>query len=395
MNVALLGFGVVGSGVAELLNQNKISIEKKANENIDLIKILEIRDMRGSPFFDRATKDPDSIFNDDSIEIVVETIGGVNIAYKFTMEAFARGKHVVTSNKELVAKKGPELLKMATKHGVNYLFEASVGGGIPIIRPLEQCLAANEISMVTGILNGTTNYILTRMREDKLDFATALKQAQKHGYAESDPDADIDGIDTRRKIAILSSIAYGKFVDSDEIPVMGIRDIDIDDIEYARALNAKIKLLGASRLINGEVYAAVEPFMINIGDYLSNVDDVFNAILVKGDAIGEALFYGRGAGKLPTASAVIADIIYITRNRKSPGRYDWSEKLKVVTKDGDRRYFIRAAGTDHEKGENATGGNVILGVRENEYGLVTGMISTERLEEIKKELDIIKVIKYT
>ncbi len=394
MNVAVLGFGVVGSGVAEVLHQNRASIEKKANERIDLKKILEIRDIVNSPFSALFTKNADEIFNDSEIEIVVETIGGTTHAYEFTRRAFEAGKHVVTSNKELVAGKGPQLLALARENGVNYLFEASVGGGIPIIRPLEQCLAANEISMIAGILNGTTNYILTRMREDGLDFSVALKQAQENGYAEADPSSDVDGYDTRRKIAILSSIAFGKFVDSGGIAVKGIRDIDIHDIEYSKVLNAKIKLVGTSRLINGKVYAAVEPLLINTGDYLSNVDDVFNAILVRGDAIGEAMFYGRGAGKLPTASAVIADIIYITRNRNALSKYDWSEELELTDSEDLRRYFLRIGGNEYTKAEKLLDGTVLMGICDNEYGIVTREISSEMLCEIKTKLDVKKSIKF-
>ena len=394
MNIAILGFGVVGSGVGEVLNQNAKSIEKKANESIILKKILDIRSIDESAFSELLTYDPEEIFNDKSIEIVVETIGGVGVAYEFTKRAFRSGKHVVTSNKELVASKGPQLLSLAKENKVNYLFEASVGGGIPIIRPLEQCLAANEISMIAGILNGTTNYVLTQMREEKLDFYIALEQAQEKGYAEADPSSDIKGNDTKRKIAILSSIAFGKFVEANDIKTTGIENIDIDDMSYSKVLNTKIKLIGLSKLMNSKVFAVVEPLMISNGEYLSNVEDVFNAILVKGDAIGDAMFYGRGAGKLPTASAVMADIIYITRNRNVITRYDWKEKLEVTNEDIDRKYFIRISGNDYEKAEKMTSGNIIVGIKENEFAIVTDEISIDRFEEIKEKLDMIKFIKY-
>lgn len=394
MNIAILGFGVVGSGVGEVLNQNAKSIEKKANESIILKKILDIRSIDESAFSELLTYDPEEIFNDKSIEIVVETIGGVGVAYEFTKRAFRSGKHVVTSNKELVASKGPQLLSLAKENKVNYLFEASVGGGIPIIRPLEQCLAANEISMIAGILNGTTNYVLTQMREEKLDFYIALEQAQEKGYAEADPSSDIKGNDTKRKIAILSSIAFGKFVEANDIKTTGIENIDIDDMSYSKVLNTKIKLIGLSKLMNSKVFAVVEPLMISNGEYLSNVEDVFNAILVKGDAIGDAMFYGRGAGKLPTASAVMADIIYITRNRNVITRYDWKEKLEVTNEDIDRKYFIRISGNDYEKAEKITGGNIIVGIKENEFAIVTDEINIDRFEEIIEKIDIIKFIKY-
>ena len=247
MKIAILGFGVVGSGVAEVLNQNRSSIAKKANEEIELARILEIKQVGENPFSKYITNDPEAIFGDESISIIAETIGGTGFAYEYTKRALMSGKHVVTSNKELVAGKGPELLALAKKNQRNYLFEASVGGGIPIIRPLEQCLAANEISMVAGILNGTTNYILTKMRDQDLEFETALKQARENGYAEADPAEDIRGFDTRRKIAILSSIAFGRFVDSEKIPVKGIEEIDIYDMAYSKSLNTRIKLIGLSR----------------------------------------------------------------------------------------------------------------------------------------------------
>ena len=393
MKIAIMGFGVVGSGVAEVLAQNSISIAKKANEKIELVSILDIRKFDDSRFSHLLTKSMYDVINSGA-QIIVETIGGTTHAYQYTKMAFEKGIHVVTSNKELVSKKGPELLALAKEHKVNYLFEASVGGGIPIIRPLEQCLAANEIYMIAGILNGTTNYILTKMREENLDFTTALYQAQQIGYAEADPTDDIEGYDTKRKIAILSSIAYGKFVDADMIPVKGIADIDAYDMSYSKALGTKIKLVGQSRLLDGKISAVVEPLMINAGEYLSTVDDVFNAILVKGDAIGEAMFYGRGAGKLPTASAVIADVVYITKNKDVIGKYDWSETLEHISESGSGRYFIRIVGEDHETAEKLSGGTVILGIKENEFGLVTNQISEENLKQLEGQLDVIKAIRY-
>ena len=253
INVAILGYGVVGSGVAEVIRKNSKSIALKAGEEIAVKKILDVRDFTDSPDKDLLTKDAAEVFDDPSIRIVVETIGGARIAHEFTRRALENGKHVVTSNKELVATHGPELLKLARDKGVNYLFEASVGGGIPIIRPLNQCLAANEIDGVTGILNGTTNYILSQMRREGRDFADALKSAQQNGYAEQDPTADIEGHDACRKIAILSSIAYNEFVDCSKIYTEGISKISLIDMEYAQAMDSVIKLIGTSRKIGDKV----------------------------------------------------------------------------------------------------------------------------------------------
>lgn len=314
MNVAILGYGVVGSGVAEVIKKNSESIKQRAGTEIRVKWILDIRDFPDSPDKDVLTKNADDVFNDDSVDIVVETIGGATIAAQFTRRALTAGKSVVTSNKELVASQGPELLKLANEKGVSYLFEASVGGGIPIIRPLNQCLAANEIHGITGILNGTTNYIFTQMKKEGKSFEAALKEAQQNGYAEQNPTADVEGHDTCRKLAILSSIAYNEFVDSSNIYTEGITKITTADMKYADAMNGVIKLIAVSRKLDGKIMARVSPAIISKEHPLANVEDVFNAIVVKGDAIGDAMFYGRGAGKLPTASAVVADIIDIAKH---------------------------------------------------------------------------------
>lgn len=326
INVAVLGYGVVGSGVVEVIKKNSASIANKAGREIKVKKILDIRDFDDScPDKELLTKDSKEIFEDDSINIVVETIGGAKIAYEYTKKALECGKHVVTSNKELVATHGPELLRLAKKNNVNYLFEASVGGGIPIIRPLNRCLAANEIYSIIGILNGTTNYILSQMKREGKDFDVALKEAQKNGYAEADPTADIEGHDACRKIAILSSIAYNEFVDYREIYTEGISKLTLTDMRYAESLNSSIKLIAMSEKVGDKIVARVSPAIVDKDNPLCNVEDVFNAIVVKGDAIGEAMFYGRGAGKLPTASAVVADVIDIVKNWGSSGGYDWKQ----------------------------------------------------------------------
>lgn len=352
INVAVIGYGVVGSGVAEIIRKNCVSIGKKAGEEISVKKILDIRDFPDSPDKELLTKNSEEVFEDPSIGIVVETIGGTGIAYEYTKNALKSGKHVVTSNKELVATHGPELLKIAEENGVNYLFEASVGGGIPIIRPMNRCLAANEIHSVTGILNGTTNYILSQMKREGKDFEVALKEAQANGYAEADPTADIEGHDACRKIAILSSIAYNQFVDYRNIYTEGIKNISVSDMKYAESINCTIKLIAISKMLEGRIFARVSPAMIAKSHPLANVEDVFNAIVIEGDAIGEAMFYGRGAGKLPTASAVVADIIEIVKHWGSCGGYKWevtnnNNVLDLMTTSS--RFFVRFKVSDREK----------------------------------------------
>lgn len=345
MDIAILGYGIVGSGVAEIIGKNSQSIAARAGEQIRIKKILDIRDFPGDAYSRLLTREADEIFGDDEIKVVVETIGGVKIARDYTIRAFNAKKHVVTSNKELVAAHGPELLNMAAGNGVSYLFEASVGGGIPIIRPLSQCLAANIINEISGILNGTTNYILSQMRNENRDFQDALKSAQQKGYAEADPTADIEGHDACRKLAILSSIAFNEFVDYRNIYTEGITKISLADIRYAQAMNSTIKLLAVGRRESGRIFARVSPAIINMGHPLSNVEDVFNAITVKGDAIGDAMFYGRGAGKLPTASAVVADVIDIAKHNEIC-RYSWNRQPRnnvIPAGECESRFFIRVA----------------------------------------------------
>lgn len=352
VNVAILGYGVVGSGVAEVIRKNSHSIGLRAGDEIKVKRILDIRDFPEGPDSSLLTKDAEAVFGDDSIGIVVETIGGAGIAHEFTKRAFLLKKHVVTSNKELVATHGPELLKMAAENGVSYLFEASVGGGIPIIRPLNQCLAANVINGITGILNGTTNYILTQMRKEGRDFSDALKSAQEHGYAEANPTADIEGHDACRKIAILSSIAYNEFVDCKSIYTEGITKISLADMQYADLMDCVIKLVAMSKRVGDRIFARVSPAMIGKNHPLSNVEDVFNAIVVKGDAIGDAMFYGKGAGKLPTASAVVADIIDIARHIDSGGKSYWPRKdynNLIDIAESETRYFVRVKTRNNEE----------------------------------------------
>jgi homoserine dehydrogenase len=345
INVAILGFGVVGCGVAEVIKINSDSIKQRAGTEIRVKWILDIRDFPDSPYSDVLTKNADDVFNDSDVDIVVETIGGATIAAEFTKRALMSGKSVVTSNKELVAAQGPELLQLAKENGVSYLFEASVGGGIPIIRPLNQCLAANEIHGITGILNGTTNYIFTHMRKEGKSFEIALKEAQQNGYAEQNPTADVEGHDACRKLAILSSIAFNEFVDFANIYTEGITKITAADMKYAEAMNSVIKLIAISRKIDDKIFARVSPAIISKEHPLANVEDVFNAIVVKGNAIGDAMFYGRGAGKLPTASAVVADVIDIAKHPDFGTSSVWIRKQEnnvISIEDSPAKFLVRA-----------------------------------------------------
>ncbi len=344
VKVAILGYGVVGSGVAEVIKKNSESIRQRAGTEIKVKWILDIRDFPDSPDKDVLTKNADDVFNDSEVSIVVETIGGARIAHEFTKRALMAGKSVVTSNKELVATHGPELLQMAKENGVSYLFEASVGGGIPIIRPLNQCLAANEINGITGILNGTTNYILTQMKKEGKSFEAALKEAQQNGYAEQNPTADVEGHDACRKIAILSSIAYNEFVDCENIYTEGITKITVDDMKYADSIDGVIKLIAVSKKSGGKIFARVSPAIVRNEHPLSNVEDVFNAIVVNGDAVGDAMFYGRGAGKLPTASAVVADVIDIAKHPDSGTAGVWvrtEENNILPIEESTARFLVR------------------------------------------------------
>ncbi len=311
VNVAILGFGVVGSGAAEVLYNNRAIIEKKLGTPVAVKRILDLREFPDSPFGHLVTHDFNEILNDKDIQIVAEMMGGSHPAYDFTKACLEAGKSVVTSNKEVVARFGAELLALAEKNGVRYLFEASVGGGIPIIRPMVNDLASNEIISVNGILNGTTNYILTQMLENGTAYEDALKDAQKKGYAEANPAADVEGLDAARKIVILAALAFGTLLSPDKIHCEGITKITAEDAETAKALGCSVKLIGHTELVDGKVLAMVSPRMIPAANPLSGVSDVFNGILVDANMLGEAMFYGKGAGKLPTASAVVADIIDI------------------------------------------------------------------------------------
>ena len=336
VNIAVMGHGVVGSGVVELLIKNHDSIEvKTGGREINVKYILDLRDFKGTGYDEKFTKNFDDIINDDDVKIVVEVMGGCHPAFEYTMQCMQKGKCVVTSNKELVAQYGDRLLDAAKEYNVSFLFEASVGGGIPIIRPLHQCLAANEIYEIAGILNGTTNYILTKMFKEGVDFESALKQAQELGYAERNPAADVEGMDACRKICILAALSFGRHIYPDSVYTQGITKITIDDVKYAERFGGVIKLIGrAKRLDSGKISIRTTPAVLKTSSQLANVDDVFNGILVRGDAIGDCVFYGKGAGKMPTASAVVADVIDQTKHiGRIPKRLFWEGPVEGFTEE--------------------------------------------------------------
>ena len=399
VNVAILGFGTVGSGVAEVLTKNSDPIAQRTRDLINLKYILDVRDFPDSPFADKFVKDFSEIENDPEVDIVVETIGGATIAKQFTERALRAGKSVVTSNKELVATCGYDLLQIAKEKKVSYLFEASVGGGIPIIRPLSQCLAANEIEEVYGILNGTTNYILTRMIKAGLPFEVALKEAQDNGYAERDPSADIEGHDACRKICILSAIAFGRHVYPEQVPTEGITGVTLADVDYADAAGKKIKLLGRAIMNqDGKVTAYVAPHLVDKSNPLAGVEDVFNAITVKGDAIGDVMFYGRGAGKLPTASAVVADVIDAAKHIHTKKYLDWAQGGEDVCKAPDglqSGWYVRANG--ETAAIQAALGQVSFltcqGAAEGEVAFLTGQMTRAELDEKLAGVETLTVLR--
>ncbi len=335
MFVAIMGYGTVGSGVAQVIADNNENIAKKSAQDIfDVKYILDLRDFPGDVNENKMIKDFNIILNDPQIQVVVETMGGLHPAYEFVSSCLLAGKSVVTSNKELVAAKGDELLKIAREKNVNFFFEASVGGGIPIIRPISQCLAANKISEIAGILNGTTNFILTMMIDKNMSFEDALKLAQDNGYAEKDPTADVEGFDACRKICILASLCFGKHVYPDEVHTEGITKISLKDVEYVKSLGGVIKLIGrAKKLSDDKISAIVSPAVVKNGSQLASVSDVFNAILVRGDAVGDTVFYGKGAGKLPTASAVVADIMDCAAHLDKRKEFGWDSGTKNYVAD--------------------------------------------------------------
>ncbi len=349
INIAVLGYGTVGSGVVEVLNTNGASICKRAGDDINLKYVLDLREFPGDIVEKVLVHDYDVILADDTVKIIVEVMGGVEPAYTFVKQALLKGKSVVTSNKELVAKHGAELLAIAKENKLNFLFEASVGGGIPIIRPLINSLTADKITEITGILNGTTNYILTKMAEEGAAFEDVLKQAQELGYAERNPEADVEGYDACRKIAILTSLAFGKQVDYEDIYTEGITKITDIDFKYAKSLDASIKIVGTSKVMeDGKIYSMVAPIIIDKKHPLINVNDVFNGIFVHGNVLDDVMFYGRGAGKLPTASAVVSDVVDAVKHKNVSIMTIWSEDKLELGKfqDAKHKFFVRVKDED-------------------------------------------------
>lgn len=350
VDIAVMGYGTVGSGVVEVVNTNGARISQRIGDELNIKYVLDLKEFPGDPVQDKIVHDFETIVNDDEIKIIVEVMGGIEPAYTFVKRCLQAGKSVATSNKALVAKHGAELLSIAKDRGINFLFEASVGGGIPIIRPLNSSLTADEIEEITGILNGTTNYMMTKMFYEGADYDEVLKEAQENGFAERNPEADVEGYDACRKIAILSSLISGQQVDFEDIYCEGITEITAEDMKYAKAMGTTIKLLASSKRRGNRLHAIVAPCMLYPGHPLYNVNGVFNAIFVHGNVLGDAMFYGSGAGKLPTASAVVADVVdaakHLNRNIMTMWKQD---KLKLEDKaDAKRRFFIRMKGDAQE-----------------------------------------------
>ena len=390
VNIAVLGYGTVGSGVVEVINTNHEIINKRAGEEINIKYVLDLRDFPGDPVQQILTHDFNDILNDDEVKVVVEVMGGINPAYTFVKQCLAAGKSVATSNKELVASHGPELLAIAKENNVNFLFEASVGGGIPIIRPLNTSITADEVTEITGILNGTTNYILTKMDQEGASYDEVLKQAQELGYAERNPEADVEGYDACRKIAILTSLAYGQQVDYEDIYTEGITKITAEDFKYAKALGAAIKIFGTSRKEGNKLYAMVAPQMIQADNPLYAVNDVFNAICVTGNMLGDVMFYGKGAGKEATASAVVSDVVDAVKHMNVNVMTIWEdEKQEVAPMDEMKnRFFVRIGASEKAKAEDLFEEvTPVDGGIADEFGFLTGTMTEKEFNETISQFD--------
>ena len=402
INIAVMGYGTVGSGVVEVINTNHAVINQRAGDEINVKYVLDLRDFPGDPIQEKIVHDVDIIIDDPEIQIVVEVMGGVEPAYTFVKRCLEAGKSVATSNKALVAKHGAELLSIARDKGINFLFEASVGGGIPIIRALNSSMTADEIEEITGILNGTTNYMLSKMFYEGANYDEVLKEAQDNGYAERNPEADVEGHDACRKIAILSSLVSGQQVDFEDIYTEGITKITKEDMMYAKEMGMTIKLLASSKRAGAKLSAIVAPAMLGKSHPLYSVNDVFNAVFVHGNVLGDAMFYGSGAGKLPTASAVVADVVDEAKHLHRNIMTMWkSEKLELVPIDHvSRRFFVRMSGnveTGKAKAEIIFGNNVevvtVPGL-ENEFGFMTGyMTEGEYRDKALKTEEILHMIR--
>ena len=395
INIAVLGYGTVGSGVVEVINTNQDSINRRAGDAIRIKYVLDLRDFPGDPVQKVLVHDYETIVNDPEVDIVVEVMGGLEPAHTFVKRALEAGKSVATSNKALVAKFGPELMDIARNKNINFLFEASCGGGIPIIRALNQSLTADQIDEVTGILNGTTNYMLTKMDMEGSRFESVLKEAQEKGYAEADPTADVEGYDACRKIAILSSLAYGKFLNYEKIHTEGITRITPEDMEYARVMGMSIKLLATSRKLSEDsYYAVVAPFLVGKNNPLYSVNDVYNGIFVHGNVLGDAMFYGSGAGKLPTASAVVADVVDEAKHLHENMPNEWNaQPLPIADPDQvSGRFFVRVQTTDLSLIRSVFGTieQIQVPKAEGETGFVTAQMTLGQYKakaaEIKAEI---------
>lgn len=396
IKIAVMGYGVVGSGTVEVFYKNHSGITDKIGDDIDIKYILDLRDFDDSPYKDKFIKDFNIILNDPEITVVAEVIGGLNPAYNFVKSLLLAGKSVVTSNKELVAEKGAELLHIAREKNVNFFFEASVGGGIPIIRPLHHCLSANEIDEIAGILNGTTNFILTKMINEGMAFDEALALAQKSGYAERNPSADVDGHDACRKICILAALSFGKHVYPKDVYTKGITDITLQDVQYCSSFGGAVKLIGWAKRVGDKAAVMVCPAFISSESQLSTVNDVFNAILVRGDATGDVVFYGKGAGKLPTASAVVSDIIMAAKMRDNSKSLYWAdsdEDFVLDYKSLHNKFYVRAICEDKaetlRRAEEMWGKLKLLhrdGEAENETAFITERVNEGRFAEDLKKL---------
>lgn len=393
INVAVLGYGTVGSGVVEVIEKNQEIVNKKAKDTICVKYVLDLRDFPGNPVQEILVHDVNIILEDKEVSIICETMGGVEPAYTFTKRALQSGKSVCTSNKELVANHGAELIRIARENNCNYLFEASVGGGIPIIRPINACLTAEQIVGITGILNGTTNFILSKMAEEEASYDVVLKEAQDMGYAEKNPEADVEGYDAGRKIAILSSLMYGKTVRYEDIYTEGITKISSADFAYAKEMGYSIKLLAISKDFDDEYFAMVAPFMISSNYPLYSVNGVFNGILVHGNMLGDTMYYGAGAGKLPTASSVVGDVIDCARHKGTNIVCFWDEEKLTLTNidNAKRRFFVRVKGSKAEMLPQVTAAfgsveTIEAAACTDEFAIVTGVMSEKEYKEKSEKI---------
>ncbi len=402
INIAVLGYGTVGSGVVEVINTNQAIINKKAGKEINIKYVLDLRDFPGDPIQEKIVHDFDTILNDPEVKIVAEVMGGIEPAYTFVKKCLLAGKSVTTSNKALVAQHGAELLSIASENNINFLFEASVGGGIPIIRPLNSSITADRIDEITGILNGTTNYMLTKMFYEGANYDEVLKEAQEKGYAERNPEADVEGHDACRKIAILTSLISGNQVDFEDIYTEGITNISVEDMKYAKELGMTIKLLASMKSNEDKISAIVAPFMLGNTHPLYSVNDVFNAIYVNGNVLGPAMFYGSGAGKLPTASAVVSDIVDMAKHLNINIMTMWeSDKLTLEDKSAMLgKFFVRIKGAPaalHAYIESIFGTVQVVEVEgvEGEFAFVTGEMTegeyVEKAEQFPAILGMIRI----